>query len=58
LKGDTGGKPILLKYSKQIETIPVRSEGVVKDIDTRQAYQKALRMRKGGDEKRNSRKIG
>jgi molybdenum cofactor cytidylyltransferase len=58
LKGDTGGKPILLKYSKQIKIIPVRSEGIIKDIDTREDYQKALRMRRGRDEKRNSGKIG
>ena len=38
LRGDTGGKPILLKYSKQIKTIPVRSEGVIKDIDTWRDY--------------------
>jgi molybdenum cofactor cytidylyltransferase len=47
LRGDTGGKPILLKYSKLIKTLPVRSEGVIKDIDTREAYQQALRMRRG-----------
>jgi len=47
LRGDMGGKPILLKYSKQIKTLPVRSEGVIKDIDTREAYQQALRMRRG-----------
>ena len=47
LRGDTGGKPILLKYSKHVKTIPVRSEGVIKDIDTKEAYQKALRMRRG-----------
>ena len=47
LRGDTGGKPILLKYSQQIKTIPVRSEGVIKDIDTREAYEKALRMKRG-----------
>jgi len=58
LRGDTGGKPILLKYSKQVKTIPVRSEGVIKDIDIREEYQKALRMRRGRDEKRNSGKIG
>ena len=58
LRGDTGGKPILLKYAKYTKTVPVRSEGVVKDIDTREAYQKALRMRRGGDEKRNSSEIG
>ena len=58
LRGDTGGKPILLKHSKQIKTIPVRSVGVIKDIDTREEYQKALRMRRGRDERRNSGKIG
>jgi len=47
LRGDTGGKPILLRYSKQIKTIPVRSEGIIKDIDTREAYQQALRMKRG-----------
>ena len=57
LRGDTGGKPILLKYSQQIKTIPVRSVGVIKDIDTREEYQKALRMRRGRDERRNSGKI-
>jgi molybdenum cofactor cytidylyltransferase len=58
LRGDTGGKPILLRYSKLIKTIPVRSEGVIKDIDTREEYRKALRMRRGRDEKGNSGKIG
>jgi molybdenum cofactor cytidylyltransferase len=53
LRGDTGGKPILLKYPKQIKIIPVKSEGVIKDIDTREEYRKALRMRRGRDEKRN-----
>jgi molybdenum cofactor cytidylyltransferase len=47
LRGDTGGKPVLLKYSQRIKAIPVRSEGVIKDIDTRQAYQRALRMKRG-----------
>jgi molybdenum cofactor cytidylyltransferase len=52
-RGDTGGRPILLKHSKQIKTIPVRSEGVVKDIDTREDYQEALRMRRSRDEKKS-----
>ncbi len=47
LTGDSGGKPILAKYSKQIKIIPVRSEGVIKDIDTREAYQQALKMKRG-----------
>ena len=58
LRGDAGGKSILLKYSKQIKTISIRSEGVIKDIDTREEYQKALRISKGREEKRDARKIG
>ena len=54
LRGDTGGKPILLKYSKRIKTVPVRSEGVVEDIDTREAYERALRTRRGRHEKESS----
>jgi molybdenum cofactor cytidylyltransferase len=53
LRGDTGGRSILLKYPKQVKIIPVRSEGVIKDIDTREEYQKALRMRRGRDEKKS-----
>jgi len=58
LRGDSGGKPILLKYPEQMKVVPVRSEGVVRDIDTRKEYQKALRTRRGRDEKRNSGKNG
>jgi molybdenum cofactor cytidylyltransferase len=47
LRGDTGGKPILVKYSKQVRVIPVRSEGVIRDIDTREEYRKASRVRRG-----------
>lgn len=58
LRGDTGGKPVLVKHPERIKTVSVRSEGVVKDIDTREEYQKALRIRRGRDEKRNSSKNG
>ena len=58
LRGDTGGRPLLLKYSKQTKTVPVKSEGVIKDIDTKEEYRMALRRRRGRDEKRNSGKIG
>ncbi len=58
LRGDSGGKPLLMKYSKQTKTIPVRSEGVIKDIDTKEEYQRALRVRRGRDEKSDSGKVG
>lgn len=58
LRGDTGGKTLLMKYSKQMKTIRVKSEGVIKDIDTQKEYRRALTRRKGRDEKRNSGKIG
>jgi molybdenum cofactor cytidylyltransferase len=38
LKGDMGGRSIFQKYPKSIEMVPVRSEGVIKDIDTWQEY--------------------
>jgi molybdenum cofactor cytidylyltransferase len=38
LKGDMGGRSILQKYPKSIKMVPVRSEGVIKDIDTWQEY--------------------
>ena len=38
LKGDVGGRSILQKYPKDVRVVPVKSEGVVKDIDTWQDY--------------------
>jgi molybdenum cofactor cytidylyltransferase len=38
VKGDVGGRSILEKYSESIRMIAVRSEGVLKDIDTWQDY--------------------
>jgi molybdenum cofactor cytidylyltransferase len=58
LRGDTGGKTLLMKYSKQMKTIPVKSEGVIRDIDTKEEYRRALGGRRSGDEKRNSGQIG
>jgi molybdenum cofactor cytidylyltransferase len=45
LKGDMGGRSILRRYPKRIKMIPVRSEGVLRDIDTWQEYKNGLRMR-------------
>lgn len=57
LRGDTGGRSILQKYPVKVKRIRVRSEGVTKDIDTKEAYREALR-RRGRDEKSDSGKIG
>jgi len=46
LKGDVGGRSVIQKYSNSVIEIRVRSEGVVKDIDTREDYQK-LKETKG-----------
>ena len=41
LKGDVGGKSIIERYSKDVRKVPVKSAGVVKDIDTWQNYVKS-----------------
>jgi molybdenum cofactor cytidylyltransferase len=46
LKGDVGGKSILERYPKDVIIVPVKSEGVVKDINTWQDYKKS--SRRGG----------
>ncbi|NJN95004.1 MAG: nucleotidyltransferase family protein [Anaerolineales bacterium] len=33
IRGDTGGKPVLLKYQDQAERIPVTDEAVLRDFD-------------------------
>jgi len=47
LKGDIGGRSIIQRYPKSVVEVQVKSEGVVKDIDTWQDYKKWLRMKKG-----------
>jgi len=47
MRGDTGGKPILLKYPKQIKTLPVRSEGVIKDIEHKGSIPAGVKDEKG-----------
>lgn len=47
LRGDAGGRSILEQYPGSIRIVRVRSEGVLKDIDTWKDYQGELRaMRK------------
>ena len=45
LKGDVGGKSILRRYPRGIKVVRVKSEGVVKDMDTWQQYKNGLRKR-------------
>jgi molybdenum cofactor cytidylyltransferase len=50
LKGDVGGKSVLERYPKNVIIVPVKSEGVVKDINTWQDYKKS--SRRGGRSER------
>ena len=45
LRGDAGGKTIIMKHPEDVHIIPVKSEGVIRDIDTWRNYKKELRMR-------------
>jgi len=45
LKGDAGGRSLFEKHPESIRMVAVRSEGILKDIDTWQEYKNGLRMR-------------
>ena len=45
LKGDVGGRSLIERHSEDVRRVPVKSAGVVKDIDTWQDYKKELRMK-------------
>ncbi len=38
LKGDVGGRSIMERYPDEVRAVPVKSIGVIKDVDTWQAY--------------------
>jgi len=40
LKGDVGGRSIIERHPEDIKVVPVKSMGVVKDVDTWQDYKK------------------
>jgi molybdenum cofactor cytidylyltransferase len=42
LKGDVGGRSILQRYAEDVRVVFVKSEGVVKDVDTWQDYKNGL----------------
>ena len=48
LKGDVGGRSIIDKYPKEVWLVRVRSEGVTRDIDTWEDYERVNPVRKGG----------
>jgi molybdenum cofactor cytidylyltransferase len=45
LKGDVGGRSIIERHPGDIRVVPIKSIGVVKDIDTWQDYRRELRMK-------------
>jgi molybdenum cofactor cytidylyltransferase len=47
LKGDTGGRAIIERYPDAVRVVRVRSQGVVKDIDTWQDYKRESRRGSG-----------
>jgi molybdenum cofactor cytidylyltransferase len=47
LKGDAGGRSIIERYPKEVKLVRIRSEGVVKDIDTWRDYKEESSRRKG-----------
>ena len=48
LKRDVGGRSILERNSEDVFEVCTKSPGVVKDLDTREDYEKELRKKEGG----------
>ena len=46
IKGDVGAKSIIERYPQDAWIVPVRSEGVVKDIDIWKDYRKELKVKR------------
>ncbi len=47
LKGDIGGRSLLERHPGEVQVVPVKSKGVVTDIDTWQDYREAKRITNG-----------
>jgi len=45
LKGDVGGRSVIEKHPEDVRVVPIKSQGVVKDVDTWQDYRRELRMK-------------
>ena len=46
LRGDVGGRTVVDRHPEAVKVVPVKSEGVVKDVDTWQDYVKVFRKMK------------
>ncbi len=44
LKGDVGGRPVIERHPEDVRVVPVKSVGVVRDLDTWQDYENQLRV--------------
>ena len=47
LRGDVGGRMVVDRHPEEVKVVPVKSEGVVKDVDTWQDYVKEVRKKRG-----------
>jgi molybdenum cofactor cytidylyltransferase len=47
LRGDVGGRTVVERHPEEVKVVPVKSEGVVKDVDTWQDYVKEVREKRG-----------
>ena len=45
LRGDVGGRTIVERHPEDVRVVPIKSEGVVKDVDTWQDYEKEFRKK-------------
>ncbi len=54
LKGDVGGRSIFKSRSQDVRVIPVKSAGVIKDIDTWSAYEPPILAVRSGEGKSRS----
>jgi molybdenum cofactor cytidylyltransferase len=45
LRGDVGGRNVVERHPEDVKVVPIKSEGVVKDVDTWQDYVKELGKR-------------
>jgi molybdenum cofactor cytidylyltransferase len=51
LRGDVGGRTVIERHPEAVKMVPVKSEGVVKDVDTWQDYVKEVWKKKGREER-------
>lgn len=47
LKGDVGGRSIVEKHPMEVRLVRIKSEGVTRDIDTWEDYEKELKRDDG-----------